>query len=230
MSSHPPDFRRVPLNAKTVNGIPSFHLVVRPSPSHLESNDSSVTVAVNRTTLAVRPRADFTLCPPPSLDSKFVAQNVDNWPQHREAFFAHGTVLEIGCTSFSPVEKNAFWKCRRGKWQVKGATPNCPARKLPHFEALENPFLSVDNLCTYKVDRSARVQVFHVQTRQFVVFNQQFGIGAKLLFTCADHFMDQLRGSMLMECTGKNEWSYPAPPHCVPLDPDHKRGKTDIIQ
>lgn len=165
-------------------------------------------MSLNRSESSVQRRFDTHLCPPPALDSKFVALNVENWTQRREAFFPHGTVLEISCTSFVPVEKTAFWKCRRGRWQVKGHLPRCPA---------------VNELCNYRVDRSARVQVFHIQTRQFVVFNQQFGIGAKLLFTCTNHFMDQLRGTPVMECMGNNEWSAPIPPYCVPLDPEHKK-------
>uniref|UniRef100_A0AC35GSP7 Uncharacterized protein n=1 Tax=Panagrolaimus sp. PS1159 TaxID=55785 RepID=A0AC35GSP7_9BILA len=166
-------------------------------------------VSLNRTlTTSIKRRPDSRFCPPPILDKKFIALNVENWAQNRNAYFPHGTLLEISCTSFSPVEKATFWKCRRGKWQIKGTTPNCP---------------SVDSLCNYKVDRNARVHVFHVETRQFVVFNQQFGIGSKLLFTCSNHFMDQLRGSSVMECTGKNEWSSSSPPNCVPLDPEHKQ-------
>uniref|UniRef100_A0AC34G484 Sushi domain-containing protein n=1 Tax=Panagrolaimus sp. ES5 TaxID=591445 RepID=A0AC34G484_9BILA len=80
-------------------------------------------VSLNRTAATpIRRRSDSRLCPPPILDTKFVALNVENWAQNREAYFPHGTTLEISCTSFSPVEKATFWKCRRGKWQIQGTT------------------------------------------------------------------------------------------------------------
>ncbi|KAE9552676.1 hypothetical protein FO519_004118 [Halicephalobus sp. NKZ332] len=162
-------------------------------------------VNVNRTLPQVRRRFDPSLCPPPELDLKYAALNLDQWPLHRNSFFPHGTLLEIGCSSHDPPEKHSFWRCRRGKWQIKGLMPNCP---------------SEDQFCDFKFDFSSRVSVFHQQSRRFVTFNQKFSQGSKLLFTCVNFFMDQLRGSSEVVCKAKGEW-IPRLPYCIPLDPLH---------
>lgn len=165
-------------------------------------------VNMNRTLPQVRRRFDPSLCPPPELDTKYIALNVDQWQIHRNSFFPHGSLLEIGCSSYNPPERHSFWRCRRGKWQIKGLTPDCPPD---------------DQLCDFKFDFSSRVSVFHQQGRRFVTFNQRFNQGSKLFFTCVNHFMDQLRGPSEVVCKGK-EW-VPRPPHCVPLDPLHNECK-----
>lgn len=40
--------------------------------------------------------------------------------------------------------------------------------------------------------------------------------------------MDQLRGQPEIECKN-GEWT-PRPPHCIPLDPEHKNGKNELFQ
>lgn len=50
-----------------------------------------------------------------------------------------------------------------------------------------------------------------------------FLAGSILLFSCANNFMDQLRGNSKILCRN-GEWTS-SPPYCISLDPDHVQGK-----
>lgn len=107
-----------------------------------------------------------------------------------------------------------LWKCRRGKWQIYNRiecpnvnlSTNCQFKFKPPFDSLN-----------YVNDITApRLNVFHEQSRQFVLFNQNFPNGSRLLFSCANYSMDLLRGPSQSFCRN-GEW-LPPPPYCQRLD------------
>uniref|UniRef100_A0A7E4V0W2 Sushi domain-containing protein n=1 Tax=Panagrellus redivivus TaxID=6233 RepID=A0A7E4V0W2_PANRE len=156
-----------------------------------------------------RRKFDATLCSPPKLSPNQVVQNLLNWPNHLgKAFFPHGTVLEVACAKVSsPMEKNIFWRCRRGQWQIKGQALICP---------------DATSVCEYKSNPASRVNVFDAHANEFVSFHQHFARGTHLKFTCAHGFMDQLRGANRVICSAGGEL-VPKPPHCVPLEVHSER-------
>uniref|UniRef100_A0A914EJ70 Uncharacterized protein n=1 Tax=Acrobeloides nanus TaxID=290746 RepID=A0A914EJ70_9BILA len=161
-------------------------------------------ISGNNTSTRSQSKIDPMLCPAPNLNPIYTVDNLDNWPLYRNSNFPHGTLLLIRCSSYFNPGKFSSWRCRRGKWKTE-KLPTCPKET---------------SLCEYKMDKNARVNVFHEQDRSFVVFNQKFPEGSKLSFTCTNYFMDQLRGQPEIECKN-GEWT-PRPPHCIPLDPEHK--------
>uniref|UniRef100_A0A1I8BH60 Sushi domain-containing protein n=1 Tax=Meloidogyne hapla TaxID=6305 RepID=A0A1I8BH60_MELHA len=83
---------------------------------------------------------------------------------------------------------------------------NCQFKFKPPFDSLN-----------YVNDITApRLNVFHEQSRQFVLFNQNFPNGSRLLFSCANYSMDLLRGPSQSFCRN-GEW-LPPPPYCQRLD------------
>lgn len=112
------------------------------------------------------------------------------------------------------------WRCRHGKWQVRGRI-QCPKVNITALCEFKFPprMMSMPSHLS-KAAFVARLSVFHEQSRQFVLFNQRFDNGSRLIFSCANHSMDLLRGPPESVCRD-GEW-LPPPPHCEPLDPGQK--------
>uniref|UniRef100_A0A914H0H2 Sushi domain-containing protein n=1 Tax=Globodera rostochiensis TaxID=31243 RepID=A0A914H0H2_GLORO len=134
--------------------------------------------------------------------------NIDRWQKKDTVVrFPSGTVLLVKCANPSNqlrLDRFEQWRCRAGKWQVRNR--------------IECPKVEMNSLCDFKFSSAsarARLRVFHQQGRQFVLFNQKFANFSRLLFSCTNHFMDQLRGASESVCRD-GEW-LPPPPHCVPL-------------
>uniref|UniRef100_A0A183CIA3 Sushi, von Willebrand factor type A, EGF and pentraxin domain-containing protein 1 n=1 Tax=Globodera pallida TaxID=36090 RepID=A0A183CIA3_GLOPA len=134
--------------------------------------------------------------------------NIDRWQKKDTVVrFPSGTALLVKCANPSNqlrLDRFEQWRCRAGKWQVRNR--------------IECPKVEMNSLCDFKFSSAsarARLRVFHEQGRQYVLFNQKFANSSRLLFSCANHFMDQLRGASESVCRD-GEW-LPPPPHCVPL-------------
>ncbi|KAI6221409.1 Sushi, von Willebrand factor type A, EGF and pentraxin domain-containing protein 1 [Aphelenchoides fujianensis] len=143
-------------------------------------------------------RVDPSLCAAPELPAEMTVANVENWRSFgRPLNFPHGSLLLVKCASFETPGRYEQWSAPRRKPASTACRP--PPNCAP----------------------------FHVQTRDFVVFNQLFHEGSKLLFTCEKHFMEQLRGSAEAECVD-GEWK-PQIPHCIPLDETNRNGMSPPI-
>nr|CAD2199551.1 unnamed protein product [Meloidogyne enterolobii] len=129
--------------------------------------------------------------------------------------FPASTSLLVKCTNpLNQLRLDHFelWKCKQGKWQV--------------YNRIECPNVNLSTNCQFKFTPPrgslnfprdvARLNVFHEQSRQFVLFNQNFPNGSKLLFSCANYSMDLLRGPSFSVCRN-GEW-LPPPPYCQRLD------------
>ncbi|KAL3104295.1 hypothetical protein niasHS_000004 [Heterodera schachtii] len=134
--------------------------------------------------------------------------NIGRWTDKSTVVrFPSGTALLVKCASPSNqlrLDRFEQWRCRAGKWQVRNR--------------IECPKMELSSLCEFKFlsdNAKARLRVFHEQGRQYVLFNQKFANSSRLLFSCSNHFMDQLRGASESVCRD-GEW-LPPPPHCVPL-------------
>ncbi|KAI1724402.1 sushi repeat (SCR repeat) domain-containing protein [Ditylenchus destructor] len=161
--------------------------------------------------VGVRSRSrDIALCLAPSMSGKrLVIHNVDEQNSHR-ASYPHGTMLLMKCAFFETRGKFEQWRCRRGKWYRKNRI-ECPEEQGMCNFTISNPSSTL-----------SRTNIFHVQGRDYVLFNENFPAGSKLIFSCSNNFMDQLRGPSEITCAN-GEWSA-APPFCAPLDPENPNG------
>uniref|UniRef100_A0A915E216 Sushi domain-containing protein n=1 Tax=Ditylenchus dipsaci TaxID=166011 RepID=A0A915E216_9BILA len=173
-------------------------------------------------TSAIRTRArDTTLCPSPNLWNKtmFSVHNMDDWQNSAKFSYPHGTILEVKCAHFDTRDKFEHWRCRRGKWHRKNKIDCPPEHGMCEYKAASKTGGTAIS--------SSRVNAFHLQGRDFVLFNQKFPSGSILIFSCSNHFMDQLRGFSRIVCEN-GSWSS-QPSFCIPLDPDHTENEPPPI-
>nr|CAD2187096.1 unnamed protein product [Meloidogyne enterolobii] len=141
--------------------------------------------------------------------------------------FPASTSLLVKCTApLNQLRLDHFelWKCKQGKWQVYNRI-ECPngLLKSPNLPLKFSVNLSTNCQFKFTPPRGslnfprdiARLNVFHEQSRQFVLFNQNFPNGSRLFFSCANYSMDLLRGPSLSVCRN-GEW-LPPPPYCQKL-------------
>ncbi|KAI1716365.1 sushi repeat (SCR repeat) domain-containing protein [Ditylenchus destructor] len=128
--------------------------------------------------VGVRSRSrDIALCLAPSMSGKrLVIHNVDEQNSQR-ASYPHGTMLLMKCAFFETRGKFEQWRCRRGKWYRKNKI-ECPEEQGMCNFTISNPSSTL-----------SRTNIFHVQGRDYVLFNENFPAGSKLIFSCSNNFM-----------------------------------------
>ncbi|WKY11469.1 hypothetical protein Q1695_003213 [Nippostrongylus brasiliensis] len=144
---------------------------------------------------------DDGMCRLPVLDKTMRIMNIDNYVPQQHHKFAHGTVLMVGCAIGGQADEQMEFKCRRGKWSKRNRI-NCSIYGRP---------------CEFKVQLNSRTLVYHVETKEVVLFNQYFAEGSHLQIRCVNMGTDRLKGYPELICRD-GAWSHPTP-YCIPLDP-----------
>ncbi|KJH53411.1 sushi domain protein [Dictyocaulus viviparus] len=124
----------------------------------------------------------------------------------------HG--VKVGCVIGDRANNHMELKCRRGKWSKRNRI-NCDIRKISSFIEV--------NL----VQLNSRTLVYHVENKEFVLFNQFFEEGSHLKVRCVNVGTDRLKGSSELFCRD-GAWSHPTP-YCVPLDPLNRNNDSPPI-
>uniref|UniRef100_A0A7I4YU53 Sushi, von Willebrand factor type A, EGF and pentraxin domain-containing protein 1 n=1 Tax=Haemonchus contortus TaxID=6289 RepID=A0A7I4YU53_HAECO len=158
-------------------------------------------VSNNETVYSAKSLFNDGMCLLPTLDKTLRIVNIDNYVPQNHHKFAHGTVLMVGCAIGGRADDHMELKCRRGKWSKRNRI-NCDIHGRP---------------CEFKVQLNSRTLVYHVETKEVVLFNQYFAEGSHLLIRCVNVGSDRLKGNAELVCRD-GAWSHPAP-YCIPLDP-----------